>query len=158
MCVPIIQEDYIAVELKKHDFEKFLCTLFVSAEHRVSVQATLLFAHEIFKIPHVTTDDMTALIRYKWWHEAVGEIYDGKNLREHYLILPLKNAAAKYDITRKLFDDFLLENQLAKPAPENLYKIIEKILGEGAAFFKKLEITDSHQGGRVRLMLKLLFN
>jgi phytoene synthase len=65
---------YCALEVKNHEPERYLATLFAPAGAREALFALYAFDHEIAKVRHVVSQPMAGLIRLQWWRDALGAI------------------------------------------------------------------------------------
>ncbi len=74
----IAPEADLAAEARRHDPDRWLCALFVSAEHRDACMALLLLNHELARIPDVVIQPPAGLIRCQWWRDAIIEAAAGQ--------------------------------------------------------------------------------
>lgn len=71
---------YCAEQVRAHDPDRYLCTLFAPAEAREALFALYAFDHEIARVRHVVSDPMPGLIRLQWWRDALDRIAAGRPL------------------------------------------------------------------------------
>lgn len=95
---------YSGEQIRQHDPDRFLLSLFAPADRRAALWTLFAFNHEIAKTREVVSETQLGLIRLQWWREAIGEIYDGQKVREHEVLLPLAAAIQKYDLPRETFE------------------------------------------------------
>ena len=88
--------------IKKNDYERYLCSIFVSASMREDLLVLYAFNQEIAKIPEMTSEAHLSLIRLKWWEEAVVDIYKGVS-RSNYIVESLSKIIKKYNLPYELF-------------------------------------------------------
>ncbi len=77
----------LAALARRHDPDRFLCSLFAPADRRETLFLLLAFNHEIARAREVTREPLLALIRLRWWREVV----DGA-VRPHEVARPLAEA------------------------------------------------------------------
>jgi phytoene synthase len=73
--------------VRRHDPDRFLCTLFAPPERRETLFLLYAFNHELARAREVTSQPTLALIRLQWWREIV----EGAR-RRHELAGPLGEA------------------------------------------------------------------
>ena len=74
---PSTPVDRLAAELRRVDYDRYLCALFASPGPRAGMIALYAFSHEVAKISEVVSEPMLGEIRLQWWREAIDGIYDG---------------------------------------------------------------------------------
>lgn len=111
-CMKIVQQ---------HDPDRFLLSLFVPRKHRDALWALFAFNYEIAKTREVVTEQTIGLIRLQWWRDAIAEVYEGKEPRQHEVVEPLAKAVKQYDLPKDLFDNLIYarEFDLEGVAPAN---------------------------------------
>lgn len=82
----------IAALARRHDPDRFLCTLFAPAAARETLCLLIAFNHELARAREVASNAMTTLIRLQWWREAVEEAQAGAPPRRHEVAAPLSEA------------------------------------------------------------------
>jgi len=93
---------YSGTELRKHDNDRYLCTLFAPAAIRESLFALFAFNSEIARIRETVSESMLGLIRLQWWREAISSIYSG-NPRKHEVVTALASAIHTHQLPEVLF-------------------------------------------------------
>lgn len=113
--------DYCAREVRCHDPDRYLTSLFAPADSREALFALHAFNLEIARIRESISEPMMGQIRLQWWRDAVAEIYTGKP-RHHQVVMPLARAVHRHDLTRGLFEAMLdaREQDLRDGPPETL--------------------------------------
>ena len=76
--------------VRRHDPDRFLCSLFAPAEHRETLFLLYAFNHEIARAREVASQPIAALIRLQWWREVVQGA-----ARAHEVATPLSAALAR---------------------------------------------------------------
>lgn len=95
-------ETYCAKQIKTHDYDRFLITLFAPKEAREDLFALYSFNYEVAKIRETVSEPMLGEIRLQWWREAIDGIYQGKP-RNHEVVLPLFDAIKNKNIAKETF-------------------------------------------------------
>lgn len=109
--------DYV----QKTDKDRFLLALMAPPLGRDALWPLFAFNQEIAKTREVVSETTIGLIRLQWWRDAIAEIYDGKQPREHAVVTPLAEAIKKHALPRELFDNLVYarEFDLEGVAPAN---------------------------------------
>ncbi len=107
--------------INQQDPERFLLSVLMPAQYHQALWALFAFNYEVSKTRDVVTETTIGLIRLQWWREAIGEIYDGKPVREHQVLTDLANAIKQYELPRELFETLIYtyEFDLEGVAPAN---------------------------------------
>ncbi|MDG1994929.1 MAG: phytoene/squalene synthase family protein [Emcibacteraceae bacterium] len=95
-------ETYCAAQVKAHDYDRFLITLFAPSEAREDLFALYAFNHEVAKIREAVSEPMLGEIRLQWWREAIEGIYAGEP-RNHEVVLPLEQAVKRSNVSASSF-------------------------------------------------------
>lgn len=64
-------------QVKQHDYERYLTTLFMPMEKRPPLWALYAFNVEISKTRQVVSQATLGLIRLQWWRDTITRLYDG---------------------------------------------------------------------------------
>lgn len=99
-------ETYCAKQVKAHDYDRFLVTLFAPSVAREHLFALFSFNHEVAKIREAVSEPMLGEIRLQWWREAIEGIYEGEP-RNHEVVLPLSEAIHRHNLSKELFLDII---------------------------------------------------
>lgn len=99
--------DYCTREVMAKDRERTLCMMMSPQPARRAIVALLAWNIEIAKIGEVASEEMVGLIRFQWWRDALDEIYGGKPLRQHAVVLELADAIRAHALPREGFDSIL---------------------------------------------------
>jgi phytoene synthase len=65
---------HCAAEVREHDPDRYLATLFAPADAREALFALYAFDHEIARVRRVVSEPMAGLVRLQWWREALDAI------------------------------------------------------------------------------------
>jgi phytoene synthase len=68
------QLSYCAAEVREHDPDRFLATLFAPAEAREELFVLYAFDHEIGRVRRIVSEPMAGLVRLQWWRDALGAV------------------------------------------------------------------------------------
>ncbi len=101
------QLSYCGELVRQHDYDRFLCSMFLPAAVREDVWALLAFNHEISKTREVVSESTLGLIRLQWWRDAIDGIYERDEVLSHEVIKPMAAAIKKHDLPREHFDKLL---------------------------------------------------
>ena len=94
---------YCALEVRRHDPERFLTCLFAPAERREALFALYAFNQEVAKTRAIVSEPLLGEIRLTWWREAIAQIYEGTPL-QHAVVRALAEAVRAHDLPRAPFD------------------------------------------------------
>ncbi|KAF5288971.1 hypothetical protein FQA39_LY03850 [Lamprigera yunnana] len=124
--------NYSTALVKKHDYENFICTLLLKGSLRTSAFAVRSFNVEISKIAEQTSQPSLALMRMKFWEDAINNCYS-KNINKvpkQPVALELFKAITASNLTKRYFNnlikgrrDYFLNNTF--PDVETLEKYFE---------------------------------
>ncbi|MGH6885694.1 MAG: phytoene/squalene synthase family protein [Geminicoccales bacterium] len=97
------QLSHCAAEVREHDPDRYLATLFAPPEAREALFALYAFDHEIAKVRHVVREPMAGLVRFQWWRDALDGIEAGKPLA-HPVVAALQAHRAPFAPLRPRLD------------------------------------------------------
>ena len=66
-----------AQEVRRHDWDRYLFTLFAPADVREDLFTILAFNTEIARIPDMVSEPLLGQIRLQWWQDSINKIYEG---------------------------------------------------------------------------------
>lgn len=123
MVIRTMPLSYIAQTLRQQDKDRFLLTLMSPAAHHEALWALFSFNTEIAKTREIVSETQIGLIRLQWWRDAVKEIYQGHDPREHEVVKALAQAIKQYDLPQDLFDTLIYAREFdlegVAPVDEN---------------------------------------
>ena len=67
-----------AAEVREHDPDRYLATLFAPGDAREALFALYAFDHEITRARRVVSEPIAGLVRLQWWREALDAIAAGQ--------------------------------------------------------------------------------
>ncbi len=113
--------DRLVAELRRADYDRYLCSLFAPPHPRAGMVALYAFSHEVAKIAEVVSEPMLGEIRLQWWREAIEGIYSATP-RRHDAVEALAEGVARFDWPRDALDALIDARaaDLAGEPPENL--------------------------------------
>jgi phytoene synthase len=111
---------YCGQEVRRHDHDRFLTTLFAPAERREALWALYAFNLEIARTRELVTEPLLGQIRLQWWRETVEALFEprpGQAPASHEVVRPLAAAIERHRLSRAPFER-LLEAREADLEPE----------------------------------------
>ncbi|MBM3559040.1 MAG: squalene/phytoene synthase family protein [Alphaproteobacteria bacterium] len=88
---------WCAQEVRRHDPDRFLVSLFLPAERREAVFALTAFNNELVRAQEAASEPMLGAIRLQWWREGVAGIAAGE-VRAHPVLAALAAPVRSGDI------------------------------------------------------------
>lgn len=103
---------YCAQEVRRQDWERFLCALFAPADRREAMFALLAFNQEIAKTREIVSEPLLGEIRLQWWRDALDKIYGegacaSDRVTGHQVLDVLASAIQHHHLNREHFDALL---------------------------------------------------
>jgi phytoene synthase len=87
--------------VRRHDPDRWLASRFIAdREERADVVALYAFNHELARVAGAVTNPIMGEIRLTWWSEALAEIFEGRAVRKHPVVLALSRAIARRGLDR----------------------------------------------------------
>jgi phytoene synthase len=72
------QLSHCAAEVREHDPDRYLATLFAPADAREAAFALYAFDHEITRVRHMVSEPIAGMVRFQWWRDALDAIAAGR--------------------------------------------------------------------------------
>ncbi len=124
---------YCANQVKEANRFNFQLCLFAPSADQEALFSLFAFDAEVAKIPLVTTESITGLIRLQWWQDAVDEIYGGTP-RKHPVVEALAEAVKSKNLPKELFDLYLRHREWElepedKPSSVVLQDYFDQVFG-----------------------------
>ncbi len=91
--------NYCRDQLKKHDYDRYLSSLFISSDHREHVWALGAFNIELATIKDTVSDSNLGKMRFAWWRDSIDRMFDGK-VPEHPVAQGLALAIEQRSISK----------------------------------------------------------
>jgi|GEM_PF-46562 len=102
--------DACALMVAEADPDRFGAAMCVkSLAQRADLMVLYALNIEVSRAPWVTQEQMIAEMRLQWWKDAIDEIYGGKTVRKHEVVIPLAELVHRDPerFPRALFDDLI---------------------------------------------------
>jgi NADH dehydrogenase [ubiquinone] 1 alpha subcomplex assembly factor 6 len=96
-----------ADDVRRHDRDRFLATLWAPAGARDLLMALLAFNLDIARLRETVSQPMLGRIRLQWWREALDEAYGGTTPRRHPILLGLLPAIRDGRLDRADFETMI---------------------------------------------------
>lgn len=135
----------LAPEIRVHDRDRYLATLFAPADRRDALFAIYAFDHEIAKVRHLVSEPLVGFIRLQWWRDALSGIESG-----HVLAHPVVQALDR------AYRDLGLDVDLLETAIQAREQELEEAPPDDIAAFEQHLVRSN--GGIVRASVILLGN
>lgn len=90
-----LQFSYCATEVREHDPDRYLATLFAPAEAREALLVLYAFDHEIGRVRRIVSEPMAGLVRLQWWRDALAGVAVGRPLA-HPVVEALHDGWARF--------------------------------------------------------------
>lgn len=98
---------YLQEELRKHDPDRYLISLFAPKDRQAALWALFLFNLEVAKTRFLVTDTTLGLIRLQWWRDELDKLYAGQDAPAHPVLQGLEPAIRDYGLPKALFDNLI---------------------------------------------------
>ena len=101
------QLSYCAEEVRRQDWERFICALFAPLAAREPLFALLAFNQEIAKTRESVSEPILGEMRLQWWRDALDRVYEGEPdgpQTGHYVLDALTDAIRTHHLPRESFD------------------------------------------------------
>lgn len=71
---------YCAAQVREHDPDRYLATLFAPADAREALFVLYAFDHEVGRVRRIVSEPMAGLVRLQWWRDALEGMAAGRPL------------------------------------------------------------------------------
>jgi NADH dehydrogenase [ubiquinone] 1 alpha subcomplex assembly factor 6 len=99
----VTELSYCAEQVRRFDYDRFICTLFAPPEEREGLAAVYAFNSEVARIRESVRQPLLGHIRLQWWTDTLDAIFAGRPPR-HEVALALSSAVQRFDLGRRHFD------------------------------------------------------
>lgn len=145
-----------AQEVRRHDRDRFIGTLFAPSDRRDDLCALYAFNLEIARVREAVREPMMGRVRLQWWRDTLEAIYSGAAPPKHPVAEPLAEAIKGRGLSRLHFERLLdaREADMNDEPPADLAALEDYAEGTSAALTAlALEVLDaadepSRQAGR----------
>lgn len=119
---------YCAMQVREHDPDRYLATLFAPADAREPLFVLYAFDHEIARVRRIVSEPMAGLIRLQWWRDALDGIAAGTP-PAHPVVEALHARWARFEPLRPRLDAAIdaREQQLSAEPPTDLAALEQRI-------------------------------
>ncbi len=124
---------YCAQQVRRFDYDRFLCTLFAPPEEREALAAVYAFNVEVARIRESVRQPLLGHIRLQWWIETVDAIFAGRP-PQHEIAQALSSVVRQYRLDRSSVDR-LIETRtfdMTDQAPSDMDALIAYAEGTSA--------------------------
>lgn len=138
----MVELSYCAEQVRRFDYDRFICTLFAPPEEREALAAVYAFNAEVARIRESVRQPMLGHIRLQWWADTVDAIFAGRPPR-HEIALALSSAVHQFGLDRRHFDRLLDARgvDMDEQAPADVAALIEYAEGTAATIgFLSLDV------------------
>jgi NADH dehydrogenase [ubiquinone] 1 alpha subcomplex assembly factor 6 len=128
-------------EVKKNDYERYLCCLLVNNYLRHRLFPIYAFNNEISKVKHIISEPMAGYIRLQWWHDAIDEIYEREPIKHrHEIVDGLYELVCETEIPKTMFHDLIdaREEEVDFKVPSDLESLNEYVVKTSSNLFDLL--------------------
>ena len=92
---------------RRHDFERYLATLFAPRRQRPALWILLAFNAEIARVREIVSEPAIGRIRLQWWREALEAAASDGSVRQHEVAAPLAAALRAGALEPALLHDLI---------------------------------------------------
>lgn len=93
-------------DVRRHDYDRYLCTLFAPEHRRPALIALLALNLELGRIRERVGEPMLGRMRLTWWSETIEGVFGGTP-RRHPVALALAGAVAQHSISRDALESMI---------------------------------------------------
>jgi NADH dehydrogenase [ubiquinone] 1 alpha subcomplex assembly factor 6 len=119
---------YCAAQVREHDPDRYLATLFAPAEAREPLFVLYAFDHEIGRVRRVVSERLAGLVRLQWWRDALEGVAAGRPLA-HPVVEAMHARWAQFASLRPRLETVIdaHEEELGAGAPADLAALEERL-------------------------------
>ena len=125
-----------AQEVRRHDWDRFLLTLFAPAEVREDIFTFLAFNSEVARTRDMVTEPLMGKIRLQWWQDVINSIYDGSfdGQQHHYILEHLPKVILGHGLTKTHIQKLIVTRHadLLDQPPRNEQALLDYAFGTSA--------------------------
>jgi NADH dehydrogenase [ubiquinone] 1 alpha subcomplex assembly factor 6 len=122
------QLSYCAAQVREHDPDRYLATLFAPAAAREALFSLYAFDHEVARVPRVVSEPMAGLVRLQWWRDALEGLAAGRPLA-HPVVEALHARWARFAPLRSRLETAIdaREQELCAGPPADLAALEDRL-------------------------------
>ena len=118
-----------ANEVRRHDWDRFLCTLFAPVNMREDLFTLLAFNSELARNREMVTDPLIGEMRLQWWRDNIERVYNGSlnKVSGHYIMEYLPDIIRSRDLSKNLFYQLIEARlmDLSDQPPANMSDLLD---------------------------------
>ncbi len=99
-------QNYCAGEVRRHDTDRYLASMFAPADRRADLIAVYAFNLEIAKLRETVSEPMLGQMRLQWWRETIAALYEGER-RDNAVSIALAETVRRHHPPRAIFDELM---------------------------------------------------
>ena len=103
----IMPSDEIINRLQVVDPDRLRAAQLADKQQRMALLTLYGFHAELAKVPEIVSEPMIGNIRYQWWRDVLGEIYNDKPVRAHELNAAFAPLCQQYGLPRYWLDKLI---------------------------------------------------
>ncbi|TVR99475.1 MAG: squalene/phytoene synthase family protein [Rhodospirillales bacterium] len=130
------QLGYCARQVRQHDHDRFICSLFAPPAEREGLQSLLAFNLEIARIREAVSQPLLGRIRLQWWSDALDSVFAGQP-PPHAVATALAATVQRFALPRAPFDRIIEARafDMEDAAPADLPALVDYAEGTSAPLF-----------------------
>lgn len=130
-----------AEQVRRQDYDHYLCGLFAPEEARAGIYALYAFNAEIARTPELVSEPLLGRIRLQWWRDAIAAAAQGGG-PHHQVVQALAQAFARFALPLQEFEIMLdaREGEVESEPIED-YAALEKLARATAGGLTRLTLT-----------------
>ena len=102
----VIDNVSLSAEVRRHDYDRYLCALFAPRDRRTDLIALFAFNLELARLRERVSAPILGQIRLTWWHETIEGVFDGRP-RQHPIAQSLARLVSDYGLTRRMIEEMI---------------------------------------------------
>ena len=122
-----------AQEVRRHDWDRYLFTLFAPADVREDLYTILALNTEIARIPDMVSEPLLGQIRLQWWQDSINKIYAGSSdgIQGHYIFEHIPRVILERGLSKSLFDQLFeaRASEFSSSPPKNEQALVDYVFG-----------------------------
>jgi NADH dehydrogenase [ubiquinone] 1 alpha subcomplex assembly factor 6 len=129
----VTELSYCAEQVRRFDYDRFICTLFAPPQEREALAAVYAFNAEVARIRESVRQPLLGHIRLRWWTDTLDAVFAGRP-PQHEIAQALFSAVRQHRLDRRPFDRLLETRALDMDdkAPTDLDALIAYAEGTSA--------------------------
>ena len=119
---------YCAAQVRAHDPDRYLATLFAPADAREALYVLYAFDHDVGRVRRIVSEPLAGLVRLQWWRDALEGLAAGKPLA-HPVVAALHARWARFAPLRPRLDAAIdaSEQELSAGPPADLVALEDRL-------------------------------